>query len=800
MESKQEIFTTPREEENAISLMDILNIARVNWLWFVLSVLICVSLAVLYVLWAPKVYTRTATVLIKDDSKGGGAMSESAAFEDLGMFNVKRNVDNEVLVFQSEQLMRNVAKRLHLDISYTIKEGLRTTELYTHSPVTLQFFDAESTQEFSLKVTPISDREVVLSDFSENGTENITVALNDTVATSVGRVLVTPTLYYIETCYDVPITVKKSDMDDVVEFYGKELSVSLASKTATIINLTLQDVSIPRTEDILNTLIAVYNEDAINDKNQITVNTSNFIDERLVIIEKELGSVDADIEVYKRENRLTDIQSETGMYLKESSEYNKESLGLENQKTLARYIRDYLTDPSHSSDLIPAKTGLSDVHIEDQIGEYNNILLKRDKLISNSSSRNPVVMDLNNSLVAMKQTIIRSMDNLIVGLDIQIKNVEARDKQTTRRISDVPTQQRHVLSIERQQKIKEELYLYLLNKREENALTQAITESNARIVDPATGSNKPVAPKTMIILLAAFVVGVVFPGGYFWMQDALNTKIRSRKDVEDAVTVPFLGDIPLREKKAKNVEVLVRESGRDAVSEAFRIVRTNMDFMQVKSDKLQVIHLTSAHIGSGKTFISMNLSQSIALTNKKVILIDLDIRKHSLTERAQIETNVSGVTSYLSGKTTDVSSLIKKDALQGIDIIPSGPIPPNPAELLLSDRLNTLIDTLRAEYDYIFLDNVPIGIVADATIVNRVADLTIFIIRAGVMDKRQLPDLERLYRQQKLRNMSLILNAVNYKRTGYGYYKYGYSYGYHYGYHHYGYGYGEESKKDKKNK
>jgi capsular exopolysaccharide synthesis family protein len=789
---EQNTFNTPREEENEISLNDILHIIKNNWHWFALSIGICCVLATLYVLWAPKVYTRTATVLIKDDMKGGGGISESAAFEDLGMFNIKRNVDNEILVFQSEQLFQEVAKRLSLDISYTVREGLRTIELYTRSPVSLQFFDVEESQEFSLKAIPLSETEVLLTDFSDSS-EEFTVALNDTIETSVGKVKVTSTLYYTDDYYNVPVTVKKSDMVEVIEGYGKKLQVALASKTATIINLTLEDVSIPRTEDILNTLIAVYNEAAINDKNQITVNTSSFIAERLIIIEQELGSVDADIESFKRENRLTDIQSETGMYLRESSQYSQEGLGLENQKSLARYIRNYLTDPSRSSELIPANTGISDVRIEEQINEYNMAMLKRDRLIGNSSNRNPVVMDLNHTLTAMKQTIVRAVDNLIVGLDIKIRNLQEQDEQNTRRITEVPTQQRRVLSIERQQKIKEELYLYLLNKREENALTQAITESNARIVDPATGSEDPIAPKTMIIMLAAMIMGVAIPSGYFWLQSALNTTVRNRKDVEDILSVPFLGDIPLREKKHRDIEVVVRDSGRDSVSEAFRIVRTNMDFMRVKTENLQVVMFTSFHPNSGKTFVSMNLAASIALTNKKVLLVDLDIRKRTLTSLFQKDENVPGITHYLSGRITDVRLLVNKkviNELANLDVIYAGPVPPNPAELLLSERLDQLVAELRKEYDYIFLDNVPAGVVADASIVNRLADLTIYVVRAGLMDRRQLPELERLYQQNKFKNMSVILNAVNYKQAGYGYYGYGYRYGYSYGY-----GYGKHHKK-----
>ncbi|KAA3702498.1 polysaccharide biosynthesis tyrosine autokinase, partial [Bacteroides salyersiae] len=478
-----------------------------------------------------------------------------------------------------------------------------------------------------------------------------------------------------------------------------------------------------------------------------------------IIIERELGSVDANIESVKRENQLTDITSETGMYLQNTSRYKQEGLSLENQLSISKYIKEYLVDPQKNSDLIPANTGISDNSVESQIKEYNDMLLKRDKLITGSSNKNPIVIDLNNSLSAMKQTIIRSVDNLIVGLNIQLKNIREQEEQTTKRIEAVPTQQKYVLTVERQQKIKEELYLYLLNKREENALTQAITESNARIIDPASGSNKPVAPKSMMILLAAVALGAVIPMGVLWLLNVTDTKVRTRKELDQVLTIPFLGDIPRHgSKKGEDADgIVVRESGRDSVSEAFRIVRTNMEFMRVKSNNLQVVMFTSANPGAGKTFVSSNLAMSIAQTNKKVVLVDVDIRKGTLSG---IFSNVSGrmgLTHYLSGRTDNLNDIIGvSEEYDKLDIVFSGPVPPNPAELLLSERLDRFVSELRKRYDYVIIDNVPAGMVADASIVNRVADLTIFVVRSGVMDRRQLPELEKMYREEQLHNMSVV--------------------------------------------
>lgn len=408
-------------QESEINITDLFRFVLANWYWFVLSVLVCTGIAYFYVKSSSKIYSRKASVLIRDDSKGG-AMSESSAFADLSLFGGKRNVDNEVLVFQSRHLIEEVARRLHLDMSYKVKNGLREDELYTHTPVTVSFPEAEERQVIKVAVVPVDSVTVRLSGFSLavgggiiHSEEILDVHLNDTVSTPIGTMVITPTLYYTDVFYDKPVHVTKSNMESVVENYRNRLKVSLASKTATIINLVLDDVSTARAEDILNMLIAVYNEDVINDKNQIAVNTSKFINERLIIIERELGSVDANIESFKRENQLTDITSETGMYLANTSRYQQEGLSLENQLSIARYIKEYLTDPLKNSDLIPANTGISDNSVESQIKEYNDILLKRDKLVAGSSSKNPIVMDLNNSLSAMKQTIIRSVDNLIVG-------------------------------------------------------------------------------------------------------------------------------------------------------------------------------------------------------------------------------------------------------------------------------------------------------------------------------------------------------------------------------------------------
>lgn len=769
---------------NALNLIDLWYMFKRYWYWFVLSVMVFLGGAVYYVKSTAKIYTCVASVLIKNDSKGTSLASEAAAFEDLNVLNTKSSVDNEVLVFQSRNLMIEVVRRLNLNISYRVEAGLRELELYKESPVVLRFPDAEETSSLQMVVTPLDDKTVMLAGWKGDDEEwKQKVALKDTVETPVGKVVVTPTLYYSKMYYSVPVTVTKYNLLQVAKACNAGLRAYLADKKASIINLAIEDVSKARAEDIINTLIVVYNEDAINDKNQVAINTSNFINERLIIIEQELGGVESEIETFKKENLLTDIVSETGIYLQNSNLYQQEGLGLENQLSLARSIKEYLYDPQHERDLIPSNTGIPDVNIEQSIGKYNEMLLKRNKLQENSSEKNPIIQELNGSLSAMRQTIVRTVDNLIAGLNAQLQRIEQQERQANRRISAVPSQQKYVLSVERQQKIKEALYLYLLNKREENALSQSITSSNARVIDPAMCSDTPVAPKTSMILLAALVGGFALPGLILWLIFSLNTKINSRRELEERLTAPILGEIPLLPKKhrRKEHEIYVSENGRDAISEAFRIVRANMDFMEVNTNRLQVIVFSSFNPGAGKTFLSINMAVSMATGGKKVVLVDLDIRKGSLSERIGHK-HEAGVTNYLSGKETNLDNLLEKGKYHpNLDVLYNGPIPPNPSELLRSKRLDDLLEWLKERYDYVILDNVPSNMSADAIIVNRVADLTLYVLRAGYMDKRLLPEVEKLYKSNKLKNMAILLNGVDIRYNygyGYGYYGKGYTYGY----------------------
>ena len=766
------------KNDQGLNIVDLFMYLASQWKWFLLSILICGGIAWYNYARAPLVYFRSATVIIKDPSN----KASTSGLDRFDNFINKVNVANEILQFRSKKLMREVVQRVHADVSYQIKDGLRSNELYNESPVLVSLPDALPEQSFSFTMTLKDAKTVTLSDFSGiEAKPSYEVALNDTVAIIEGmNVVVTATNYLRDSWLNTPIRVQKLPVESMVNYYKNALGIQQEEEEASILTLALKDSSPARAEDVLNTLITVYNEEAIKEKNQVAVNTANFINERLIIIERELGNVESNLESFKQRNQIVDIASSAGMYMTESQKYNADAMELETQLRLANFIKDYLTDPGKETDLIPSNTGISDMNIENQISLYNAAKLKRDHLIDDSSVNNPVVQELNNSLRAMKQSIIRAVDNMIVSLNVKRNDAQNREMRAQDRVTAIPTKERQMLSIERQQKIKEALYLFLLNKREENALSQAMADNNARVIDGAEGSNAPISPNRNRILLLGLLVGIALPGAVCLAILFMDTRVHGRKDIEGVISVPYLGEIPLDKEAMKDHRkkvMAVKEQGDDIVSEAFRILRTNMAFLPKKDKPAQVITFTSFNIGAGKTFIARNLSMSLAYLKKRVVMVDLDIRKGTLSRH--FGHYHVGVTNYLSDNMVKVDDIIQHQ--EGFDLIPAGILAPNPAELLMDNRLDELMNELRTRYDYIIADNVPVGLIADATIANRIADLTIFVVRAGKLDRRQLPDIEKLYQEKKLKNMALVLNGANPERHGYGY-SYGYGYGYGYGY------------------
>lgn len=774
--------------DDFIRIQDLWSMFVPKWYWFAISLFITLTIAVLYLLSTPPIYTRTAAILVKDNSKSSSSTSAMNDFSDLGIFKSNTNINNELLTLKSPTLMTEVVNRLGLNETFTIRKGLKNVDLYKVSPVTITFCDKiEVPLSFTIKFSSkeafaISELEISGEDIGET----LSAQMGDSIQTSAGIMIVSPTQEFTDAFIGTSIRYVRGSVRAAVDTYSNALVAELGNEDATIINLSINDTSIRKAEDILNTLIEVYNENWIRDKNQIAVSTSQFISDRLGVIESELGHVDENISSYKSEHLLPDVQAASSLYMAQSAENNKELSTLNNQLSTAQYIRREL-NTKQLDQTLPANSGIVSANIETQISEYNNLVLDRNRLIANSSEKNPLVKNIASSLQSMQRTIIQSVDNLIVSLNTQIRSLRRQEEATTNRLASNPNQAKYLLSVERQQKVKEELYLYLLQKREENELSQAFTAYNTRLITAPRGSMFPTAPRKMNILLVAFAVGLLVPAVGIFMKENMNTKVRGRKDLEN-LSIPFIGEIPqysgtkkkwweFKHWKRQDMKIIVvNEGNRNIINEAFRVLRSNMDFMAGKDNNQHVFVLTSFNPGSGKSFLAINIAISFAIKKKKILVIDGDLRHRTVS--SYVDSPNKGLSDYLNNQIEDWKEIIVSyKGYTNLHILPIGTIPPNPTELLEDSKLSMLIEALRPEYDYIFIDCPPVDIVADAQIIEKWADRTIFVVRSGLLDRSMLSELENMYTGKRFKNLSMILNGT--ESTG-G--RYGYRYGYHYGY------------------
>ncbi len=726
------------------------------WPWFILSVILCCGLAFLYIKSTPKTYKRTAAVLINEDSKPD--ISAVFSGHDDQYNKVKVNVNNEIEAFKSPQLTQEVVKRLRLNINYAKKEGLKKTDLYVLSPIIAAFPNSYEPGPFSFQVELLPDSMVVLSNFVQKGNsvfQSIKTKFNEVTSTPMGNIVISPSLHYSSDQNIMPIDVSKSDINAVAMGFSKALKISLSNKLNTVIDLEMEDVSIQRAEDFLNTMISIYQENWLTEKNQATITTLNIINERIPLIEQELKGIDSRLEQYKSKHLLTDTRDAASLYRKESSEYSGKILEVSNQITIAEYIQTYLNNNNKTANLLPTNTGLNNQAIESSIKQYNDQLLERNRLLVNSGENNPVIMNLNSSLQSLRQSIVQTVDNLITTLNLQLSGLQSQEGKMTVNIASNPGQERQLISIEREQNIKESLYLYLLQKREENEMALIVTKTNSRVISPPLGPMNPVKPQKVRVLLIALLAGIGLPGSIIWGRDAINTTIRDRNDLS-ALSAPLLGVVPEAKGTGKKGMLLVKENGRGAINESFRIMRTNLDFKLTPD--MKVIQFTSMEPGAGKTFMAVNLAMSFALAGKKIVLLDLDLRTATLSR--MIEYPELGISNMLSKMVMDERFFIEKDYFYpGFDIIPAGPMPANPSELLMSDHLKTLIEKLKTVYDYVFIDCTPFDLVVDAAIVANLADFSIFVVREKHTDRRKLPELNNIYHSGKLKNMHIALNA-----------------------------------------
>ena len=782
METNNNNTSFNQGDEMGINILELWHLVWHHKIWYILSVAVCLVVAAFYLYRTPSVYTSSAKVLIDESNQDATMRNLGVASANMMRMRGAANpVENEMQAFSSPDLMQIVVERLGLQIRYVEQQPLRQVELYP-APVEMRLAGDNPKYGFSFIVTPVAKGKVALSDF-RIGRDEIETEINgnlgDTLSTPAGRIVLFSTNSIDK--FEHPIRVSWTNSRAMAKAYAGKLNLSLASKESTVIVLSMTDQYPKRAESVLSSLIDVYNEVWINNKNRAAINTTEFINERLMVIEKDLGAVEESLKNYKASNNLTDVKAAGQAYLQESSLYAAKSFELNNQLSIAKYIREYLTEPANHNALIPSNLGLTNSSVEKQIGEYNNLVLQRDRLSKGSTENNPLITDINNAIISIRDAILRSVDNLIATLDLQIRKIESQEKQILSRMASSSGQELKLLSIERQQQITQNLYIFLLQKREENELAALINVGNTRLLVSPSSSGAPVSPNRMMIILAALILGFGLPFAVFFLLKMMDNTIKTKADL-GRLSAPFLAEVPKLGKDdfdRSQCKIVVEAGKRDMMNEAFRVLRTNIDLMLGKKENSHVIMFTSFLPAAGKTFSIMNVAAGMALKGSKTIIVDLDLRKATLSESLNVAH--SGVAAYLNGKIDDYHTCVDTIA-ENLSVLPIGTLPPNPTELLLTDRFTSLIESLRGEYDYIFLDCPPIDFVADASIITEKADMSVFVLRSGKIGKDAIASIEDLYLSGKYRHMAILLNSVELKHKKYGYGKSGYGYGYGYGY------------------
>ena len=796
------------KEEN-IDVKELLFKYLIHWPWFVGAVIACLIAAWVYLYMSTPVYTISATVLIKDDKKGGSAGMLSG-LESLGldgMVSSSQNIDNEIEVLHSKTIAKEVVEDLGLYISYTDEDEFPSRNIYKTSPVQVSLTPQEADLleepmivEMTLQPQGSIDVNVKIGDDEYQKhfeklpavfpTERGTLAFflpPDSVLSS--KRTLEETTDSEKTTRNITATINKPLA--VAKGYCKNMTIEPTSKTTSVAVISLKNSNVQRGKDFINKLLEMYNINTNNDKNEVAQKTAEFINERISIISKELGSTEKDLESFKRGAGITDLTSDAQIALTGSAEYEKKRVENQTQINLLQDLQKYMQNEGY--EVLPSNIGLQDVNLAAAINRYNDVLVERKRLLRTSTENNPTIINLDTSISAMKENVQVSLDRVLRGLFITKADLDREANRYSRRISEAPGQEREFVSIARQQEIKAGLYLMLLQKREENAITLAATANNAKIIDDAIADEAPVSPKGKMIYLIALVLGVGIPVGVIYLLELTKFKIEGRSDVEKLTNVPIVGDIPLTDEKQGAIAVF--ENQNNLMSETFRNIRTNLQFM-LENDK-KVILVTSTVSGEGKSFISANLAISLSLLGKKVVIVGLDIRKPGLNKVFNIPRKEVGITQYLANPEKNLMDLVQlSDVSKNLYILPGGTVPPNPTELLARDGLDKAIETLKKNFDYVILDTAPVGMVTDTLLIGRVADLSVYVCRADYTHKNEYTLINELAENNKLPNLCTVINGLDLKKRKYGYY-YGYGkYGKYYGYgkrYGYGYGYGEQS-------
>ncbi len=747
------------------------------WYLFILLPMLAAGAGMLYLRYQVPVYQVRSTLLIKNNNSYS-EVNESAVLEDLGIERNTRNLENEIQILKSRSLMKKVVDSLQLNVNYFWEGRVRNTELYKNSPIVVDSFrlnPAGYGKTFGIKAV---DEQTLSFQFGEE--EQLhpfdTVFTNKfgsfrfnyrVRGSSIGK----------------PMLFRFNSVTAVAQYYSNKLNIRPVG-SSDVLSLSMSDVVPKRGVDILNTLVSVYNTATIEDKNKVGRNTLKFIDERLEFITKDLASVETDVQDYKTDNEITtEIASDVTLVQQRISEYEKELTDLEVKLNLLNVLRSYLQDAESQFQLLPANLETANTSLTNSIKSLNDLILNRERLMKSGSDLNPAIQTIDAEILTIRSAIINDLAVMERNIKSSIDELKGKISALTGKIRTIPRKERELNEIRRQQYIKENLYVYLLEKREETALSLAVAVSNSRVIDSASPGGPIQANPFSIIAIAAFG-GLILAITIIALRELLNDTIQTEEDIKNITSIPILGGINF---KPSEEEIVVGKEDRSAIAEMFRLLRTNLQYTG-DNNRQQTILVTSGMSGEGKTFITANLGVSLAISKKKTLLIGLDLRKPKLTNYLIDEDQPVGITNYLIGEASEEEIIFQSELSEDLYFIPSGPIPPNPAELLMNDRLDELFEKLQQEYDYILLDSPPVGMVADALLLNKYLTSTLFVVRFGHTKRGLLKILDEIYRNTKLTRPSIVFNGI--KSDG--------RYGYGYGYGGTGYGYYEVKKRKKK--
>ena len=779
MENQQQISNTQnqqnahqQEAESTISLKDIVFLVINNWYWFAISLFVCLVIAGIVFKTKPKDFEYTSKIMIRDESDRRAIYRNvdailSNAGDDFG----SRSLDDEIFIIKSSPLLVNVVEQLNLNKTCD-RTGLFTKISYYHDrpldmEVTLHNTDVKEAS-LNVSVTPLDMNRYQYNVNSASGgvskkkgvakyTEKVEV--NNYVTFSVDK-----TQYFSNK--NINITYNLAECPMLTKAYQmiRRLSVNRVDKNASVLAIKYSDNNEQRAKEVADIMVVVYNAEAINDKKLIAEKTEQFVSDRIALISGELTDVDSQVEQIKKSSGLTDFSSASGMLLQTGTRYTDEVVELEAELSNIRSIKSYMNDPANKEELLPGNVGISNAGVQSQINQYNNQLLQYKKLLNTAGRNNPGVRNLLQQMESNRNAILAAIDNLINSVNIRLQSARAQEIRTRGQISAMPTQTKAVNEVARQQKIKEELYLYLLSKREENAMNLAVTADNAKVVEPAIRSN--MGPHLSMHILVGLICGVALPALIMFGMNFFNVKVRSKMEIEKALTIPVMGEIPQKPEGRANDEIIVTANGTDVVTEAFRILHSNIPFFLKEGQK--VIQTVSTIPGEGKSFVALNLALSLAYLGKKTILLDCDLRKRSLSKTIDRH-NRTGLIHYMLGKEDDFTKIIMhSETSPNLDYIVCEKTPPNATQLLLDNKMENLVAYLREHYDYIILDSTPAQIVADASIINHCADLTTYIMRVGYLNKSSFPFIQELCDKSKFKNMAIIMTDVPVIKRRYG--------------------------------